>query len=355
MLTTIKRPSTTTALPPIDSERLRAAIANLPNEHVTSAQVGVNGWAGWWSGRAGVADIRTGRTVPANGRFRIGQTTEMFTATVVLQLVAEARLALCDTVQQHLPGLLPVGSPPITVGQLLDHTSGLPVSDADTDDPAWVIEHRSDEHTPQQIVRAARGRPMVFAPGTRQRPNRINYVITGLLIEKVSGHSFGHELRARILHPLRLHDTSLPHRGDTGIKGRHAHGYARVGGELVDITAQSPSGWSDTGMISTTTDLARFVFALLRGRLVPAAQLARMHAVPDVDGACFSAGLQRTELPGDITLWGKNGGVPGYSTSVAATRDARRILSVSLTTTGSADAAEAALQRVASAAFGPAH
>jgi D-alanyl-D-alanine carboxypeptidase len=347
MITTKPRPATdaeATALPAIDPERLRAAIADLPNQHVTSAQVGVNGWAGWWSGRAGVADVRTGRTVPVNGRFRIGHATEMFTATMILQLAAEHRLALSDTVQQHRPGLLPSDYPPITVGALLNHTSGLPLSRREADGPDWVVAHRSDEHAPEQLVRDAVTASMAFAPDTDHEINVVNYVIAGLLIEKVTGRSFGHELRARILLPLRLHDTSLPHRGDPRIHGRHAHGYVNVGGELVDVTAQSPSGWADTGMISTTTDMARFLFALLRGQLLPEPE----------QPAYLATGLQRTELPGGVTVWGKSGRVPGYSTLVVATLDARRILSVSLTSTGSADAARAALLRIASAAFGAA-
>ena len=268
-------------LPPPDHQNLSASIAGLPDDVVTGAQVRVSGRDGSWSGRAGVRDVRTGRPVPDGARFRIGSATKMFTASLVLQLAAEGRLGLDDPVQSWLPGVLPASYATITVGQLLDHTSGLPASteDAGNDDPAWVVRHRFDWHTPRAVVRSAARQPMAFEPGTKQEYNGVNYFLAGLVVERVTGHAYVHELHARLLEPLGLDDSYLPGRGEVRLRGRHAHGYVRVDGRLVDVTAQSAYAWAEGGMVSTTRDLSRFLGALMAGRVVPQPWLDHMLTV----------------------------------------------------------------------------
>jgi D-alanyl-D-alanine carboxypeptidase len=115
-----------TGLPPLDPAAFHRAIDGLPSPTVTGALVRVSGTAGRWQGTSGVADVRTGRPVPAAGRYRIASISKVFTAAIVLQLVPEHRVDLDRPVQQYLPGLLPAAYPDITVRQLLNHTSGLP-------------------------------------------------------------------------------------------------------------------------------------------------------------------------------------------------------------------------------------
>jgi D-alanyl-D-alanine carboxypeptidase len=308
--------------------------------------------------------------VPADGSFRIGSATKMFTSVVVLQLAAEGRLDLDRPVQHYLPGLLPQSYPDVSIRQLLDHTSGLPVSreDEPASDPAWFVEHRFEGWTPRQVLDSAFTQPMEFAPGTQQHYNGVNYFVAGLLVEKLTGHSFAAEVRSRIARPLGLDNTYVPVDNDPRLRGRHAHGYVDVDGTLVDITEQSPYSWAEGGMVSTSADLTRFVGALFRGRLLPPTQQRALFRVPDVKyggggqcsvgpeagRACFSAGLQRTAFPNGVTVWGKSGGVPGYTTAAFATRDLRRVLVYSLTPTGNRDGSEGSyVQNLAGATFDP--
>jgi D-alanyl-D-alanine carboxypeptidase len=362
-------PAHADSLPPPDRQALTASIDGLPDEAVTSAQVRVAGRDGAWAGRAGVRDVHTARPVPADAGFRIGSATKMFTASLVLQLVAEGRVGLDDPVQTWLPGELPASYPTITIGELLDHTSGLPMSteDAGHEDPAWVVRHRFDWHSPRAVVRSATRQPMTFSPGTKQQYNGVNYFLAGLVVERVTGHSYAHELRSRLLRPLRLDDTYLPGRGQVRLRGPHTHGYVRVHGRLVDVTEQSAYDWAEGGMVSTTRDLDRFLGALMAGRVVPQPWVDPMLTVPDVpyEGtsggcaqgpdaghACFTTGLQRTALPGGPVVYGKSGGMPGSRTLVLATADGGRVLSVSLTTTGNGDGSEdERLMRVVAAAL----
>ncbi|MBP0452172.1 beta-lactamase family protein [Kitasatospora sp. RG8] len=323
---------------PLDREALAKTLAGLPDDGITGALVRVDGRGGRWAGTAG--------DVPADARFRIGSISKVFTATVVLQLAAERKLDLDGTVQQYLPGLLPASYPPVTVGQLLDHTSGLPGGGGLTSgdgSESWFAAHKADSWTPAQVVADAVKQPMGFAPGTAQQYNGINTFVAGMVVEKVTGRTFAQEVQTRIARPLGLRDTVVPDRDDLTLTGPHAKVSVDVGGQagprqLVDVTEQSPWPWAEGGMISSAADLDRFMTALLRGRLLPPAQQAELFDVPDVPNhrnkncevgptaghACFSKGLMSATLPNGVVVWGKTGSRPGYTSGVFATKDLSR-------------------------------
>ncbi|WP_457029189.1 serine hydrolase domain-containing protein [Kitasatospora sp. P5_F3] len=360
-------------LPPPNPQALRASISGLPNAQLTSAVVLVDGKDGRWSGTSGSGELATGRPVAADGRFRIGSISKVFTATVLLQLAAEQRVGLDDTIQQYLPGTLPASYPPITVRQLLNHTSGLPTGgDLGEDDGSarWFVDHEDESWTPQQVVAEAGTHPMQFQPGTAQQYNGLNYFLAGLLIEQVTSRSYAQEVNARILRPLGLHHTSVPAADDARLPHPTAHAYLTVtrpdgSTEQADVTEQSPWPWAEGGMISSAPDLDHFLSALLRGRLLPPAQQAELYSVPDVPNfknrncdigpttgrACFSTGLMRFSPSDGVVLWGKTGSRPGYTSGIFATRDATRELVYSLTPTSRNGASFAAQYGIASAAF----
>lgn len=351
-------PATATVRPPLDPAALRAALRIRPGDQAAGAIARIAEPGQLWHGSSG--DTVTGKHVPVNAHVHIGSISKTFEATVVLQLAAERRISLDGTVQQYLPGLLPSTFAPITVRQLLDFTSGLPdvFAGAPPLSADEQIAHRYDYRTFDQIIQGTLrpdGRPWPgprFAPGTRQEYNSLGYRIAGKLIEQVTGHSFKDEVAARILRPLRLDDTSVPE-GDPRMPRPYLHGYLTDSrGVAVDVSEQ---GGDPSTMISTPADLDRFITALFRGRLLPAAQLREMFALPtDANGrvvpyadtsdcltpdgrpgpACFGAGLMSVPLPDGTLLWGKTGHDYGYADGVFATRDLslRGVYSISTTT-----------------------
>jgi D-alanyl-D-alanine carboxypeptidase len=357
-----------TRLPDLDRTALRAAIAGLPDQQMTAAQVRVAGPAGRFETTSGVRDLVTGSKAPDDGRFRIASATKMFTAVLALQLADEGRLDLAAPVQRYLPRLLPPSYPPIPVGTLLDHTSGLPASteDAGQEDAAYYVAHRFDRFTPRQVVASATEQPMELEPGSAQHYNGVNYFVAGLLVERVTGRSYAEVLRHRILGPAHLEDTYLPRPHEYGVRGPHAHTYLRVAGVPVDITARSSYGWAESGLVSTTADLTRFLRAAFRGPLLSAEARRHLFTVPDVPysgdnacgrgpqagEACFSMGLTRTELPGGPVVWGKSGGFQGNAVAAFATRDLSRVLTYALHPTGNRDGSEGErIQRIVTAAY----
>ncbi|MEU3568086.1 serine hydrolase domain-containing protein [Kitasatospora sp. NPDC036755] len=328
-----------------------AALRAVTGAGAVAAIAEVRDGKGVWRGASGVSDLATGAPARADGRFRAGSVTKVFTATTVLQLVGEGRIGLDDPVERYLPGLVPNGDH-ITVRQLLSHRSGLWDSTnekggvfPDWTDPA-VVRAWFDQGgltrpiTPAQVVASSVAHPPVFAPDATFGYSNVNYTLLGMIIEKVTGRGYAQEITARVLRPLGLTGTYFPGTA-TDIRGPHAHGYLTLpegpGPEDVsdrDVTVASLTWANSAGeLISTPGDLNRFDKALLDGRLLPPALLKEMTATRPivVDGVPsalgYGLGLARWELSCG-PVYGHDGSVPGYGTQMWSSGDRQMTLSV---------------------------
>ncbi|QFZ17937.1 serine hydrolase domain-containing protein [Saccharothrix syringae] len=260
-----------------------------------------------------------------DGHFRIGSVTKTFVATVVLQLVDEGRVALDDPVARYVDGV-PKGDR-ITVRQVLDHTSGLYdyAHDEGWSTNRWRGTARFRSYRPQELLDAAFSHPSNFDPGQGWRYSNTNYVVAGRIIERITGRPYGAEITTRIIEPLGLEHTSLPGNRPT-LPHPHARGYTEVDGRLVDATLMNPSlDWAAGEMISTTSDLDRFLEALLGGHLTSAESLAAMRTTtPTGSIFAYGLGLQRYDLPCGRSVWGHGGELIGYLTYAVRADDGRR-------------------------------
>ncbi|MDT9690944.1 serine hydrolase domain-containing protein [Streptomyces sp. P9(2023)] len=341
-----------------------AAIAGLPSKDATAALVRVGGREGAWQGSSGVHDLKSMRPADPDGRFRAGSVTKVFTAAVALQLAGEGRLDLDRSARSYLPELIPARYGTVTVRQLLNHTHGIPAPDFAGSTVEERYAHRFEVHDPRAMVRSATAKEPEFAPGTRQHYLNIGYTIAGLLIERVTGDTYEHQVATRILGPLGLRGTYLPGT-DPRIRGPHNRGYQTM--RLADGTTGlrdvsvwgATDGWAAGDLISTTADLERFTRALFQGRVVRGPLLEEMFTLPQVtdfrsgDPAAYSAGLSMKKL-GGREVWGKTGGRWGYNAAIASTRNGSRTLVYSVNST---DAKGQDMNRVALAlmvaAYGP--
>ncbi|MET9295118.1 serine hydrolase [Streptomyces sp. NPDC003077] len=297
---------------------------------------------------AGVADLRTGRPMRRADRFRAGSLTKPFVAAVVLQLAAEHRLSLDAGVTRYLPGTAHAIGPHgaarlarVTTRQLLGHTSGLFDYTRDAHlaralrGPGFAA-HRYDTHTPAALLRVALRHRPVATPGTRYAYSNTNYLLLGLLIERLTGHPYAREIRRRVLVPLHLTGTSFPGTS-SALPAPHGRAYSVLGAHRVDSTALNPSRAGAAGeMVTTLDDLNRFFTALLSGRLLPRRQTRIGPAASPVYGEAappsYAPGLYPTDLPCGITVWGHNGEINGSSARTAATRDGRHVLTLRINT-----------------------
>ncbi|WP_330266909.1 serine hydrolase domain-containing protein [Streptomyces griseorubiginosus] len=295
-----------------------------------------------WSTTAGVGNLRTHAPRSADDRYRVGSITKTFVSTVVLQLEAEGRLSLDDTVEKWLPGVVHGNGHDgsrITLRQLLNHTSGIFNYTADeTFGRTYFLKdgflrHRYDTKTPEQLVAVAMAHRPDFAPGTSWNYSNTNYVLAGMVIQKVTGRSYGEEIRDRVIEPLHLTATSVPGTRVT-VPRPSSRAYSKLAqtatGPTYDVTRLNPSLASSAGeMISDSADLDRFYSALLKGRLLPPKQLKEMKATVAVEGipnASYGLGLIDRKLSCGVHVWGHDGGIHGSNSVAVTTADGRHSL-----------------------------
>ncbi|MGW6376938.1 serine hydrolase domain-containing protein [Rhodococcus sp. NPDC055112] len=292
--------------------------------------------------RAGTGNTATGEPIPDDARARIGSNTKAFVATTVMQLVDEGRVDPDASVEHYLPGIVTDNGNDgsrVTIRDLLQHTSGLTdylaPGGAKPEDvkPGQLQIATSAEpvghYTPAELVTIAMSLPPGPAAKDEAVYSNTNYVLLGMLIEKVTGHPAAEEITTRIIDPLELKDTYFPGSGETQIRGPHARGYHRIGEQQVDVTEGDVS-WADTAgaMVATGADLNTFFAALLRGDLVSQDGLAEMKHTVSFDRGPkdqYGLGLVRVNSSCGKEIWGHGGGIPGFATSGGVDTDGRAV------------------------------
>ena len=177
---------------------------------------------------------------------------------------------------------------------------------------------RSPFIRPIDVLRLAASQPLVFAPGSQWDYSSTNYIALGLVIEKVTGHPFGQELRSVSL--SRSHSAALSWRQHGDYPTSMTRASIRI------------SRWAAGAIVSDAQDLARFFSALLSGHLVSQASLAKMmQTVPGSLGIFSQDGLGIfvTSLPCGW-FWGHPGRILDYGTLVAASGNGARIVVISI-------------------------
>ncbi|GAB2906815.1 serine hydrolase domain-containing protein [Streptomyces heilongjiangensis] len=332
------------AAPRAGHDATRAAMDANIRDGVVGIALQAKDARGVWKATAGKGDLRTGEPRTARDRFRAGSITKTFVATVLLQLEAEGRLSLDATVDRWLPGLVRGNGHDgrrVTVRQLLNHTSG--IYNYTTDEQLGrdlfladgFLKNRYRTHTPPQLVGIAMRHEPDFAPGTDWNYSNTNYLLAGLVIEKVTGNPYGREIRARIIEPLGLRGTGLPGTSPS-LPGPHSRAYSKLAetaeGKTYDVTRLNPSMAGAAGeLVSSPEDLNRFYSALLRGRLLPKKQLDAMKTtVPLGDQGGYGLGLIEQTLSCGVRVWGHGGGIHGSLSEAVTTADGRHSLTFNL-------------------------
>ncbi|MET7680115.1 serine hydrolase domain-containing protein [Streptomyces sp. NPDC005423] len=276
--------------------------------------------------RASTSYARAGTGISRADHFRAGSITKTFIATIVLQLAAEQRLSLSDTVERHLPGLVRGAGNDgraLTLRSLLTHTSGLYDFTA--------ASRGSVPLTPLQAVRLALTHSP--APIGLFSYSNTNYVLLGMVIQQVTGASYATEAERRIIAPLRLTGTSFPG-SRTTLPAPHGRAYATDGSDVTDLDPRVAGAAGE--VVTTLADLDRFYATLLGGALLPPRRLREMLNTRTAHGS-YGMGLFPVKLSCGTTVWGHNGRISGSYVRTAATVDGRRVLTFRVNTTAIAD------------------
>jgi D-alanyl-D-alanine carboxypeptidase len=282
---------------------------------------------GVYTGAFGTSDLATGAAASVRDTVRIGSLTKTFVATVVLQLVAEGKLALDGTVGRYVPALA-ARYPPIgtrTVEQLLSMRSGLPdyaaaVTGRIGSEPALTSKVWTADELIEQGMKAG---PVTPAGATPASYSNTNYIVLGEIVRTVTGTSLADLVTTRLLGPDGLTHTAYPPPGDTRLASPASHGYVMAGGvgrlttaggtfrAGTDVSDWTESWGGDAGIMSSTVeDLARWAATGFGSDTLPEPlRTARARTVKLAHLGEYGLGLQK------LGAWsGHLGGVPGWST-----------------------------------------
>lgn len=255
----------------------------------------------------GLASVELSAPATENSVYQIGSLTKTFTATAVMMLAEDGRLGLDDKVTAHLSGL-PAAWDGVTIRHLLTHTSGL------VPDPVpWSLETVGRPYTREELLKLITGAPLQFPPGTMYRYANSDYYLLALLIEKVSGKSYGEFLSERIFEPLGMTATRVNDPSEV-VPGR-VNGY---GWEHDRFNVPPPIHPSQTlgagNLLSTVADLAKFDAAMTAGRLLKKTSLDEMWTPAKVNGfeTGYGLGWNVYDYRGHKIV-GHGGNTPGFA------------------------------------------
>jgi D-alanyl-D-alanine carboxypeptidase len=263
----------------------------------------------------GTSDVASNAPMKIDDHFRIASVTKTFVAVATLQLVDDGRLSLDDTLSSYLEGV--DNGNRITIRNLLSMTSGIYDFTSDdkflkdfTDNPLMAF-------SPQDVLDILKRHKPAFGPGEMVSYCDTNYILLGMIVEKVTGEPVQTTITEKILKPLGLGHTSFP--TAPAIPEPFARGYyAGEDGKskFKDYTATNPAvAWTAGAMISTLEDLRAWAKALATGALLTPARHAEQMRFGTITTKPLYVGygLGIGNFGG---LIGHNGAIFGYTTAM---------------------------------------
>jgi CubicO group peptidase (beta-lactamase class C family) len=226
----------------------------------------------------GYANVELRVPMSASSVFQSGSVAKQFTATAIMMLVNEGKIGLDDPLSKFYPEARALPAGPVTIRQLLTHTSGIPDIFGETDETSYtkgILDFRRD-YTEEELLHKYLALRLDFKPGDRWNYSNTGYEILGFLIHRVTGEFYGDFLQQRIFGPLSMSATRIISEED--IIPNRVSGYRIVDGQLKNQEWIAPSlnTTADGGLYTTVTDLAKWDAALYTEKLLPRSSLELM-------------------------------------------------------------------------------
>lgn len=257
----------------------------------------------------GLDDVGQKTPLQTGMQFRIGSVTKQFTAVAILQLVEAGRLSIQDEITRFIPDY-PTHGKKITVGHLLNHTSGIK---SYTDMEEWTPEVMKQDFTPAGLIDFFKDQPMDFDPGTAYRYNNSGYVLLGYIIEKVSGMSYADYLDKQVFEKAGLKNT-LYEKQKRPVEN-WAIGYQREDSGYTEAPPLSMTQpYAAGSLLSTVEDLYRWTKAVNAGKVVSPALLKKAYTptiLPDGTNTRYGYGWMTGNVLGHRTIE-HGGGINGF-------------------------------------------
>ncbi len=281
-----------------------------------------------WTGVRGLANAAAGMPVQADTPFAVGSVTKTFTAALILRDVEAGRIRLGDRLSRWLPDV--PNADKVTIRQLLNHMSGIPDYFKNVKFDAVLNKDKKRAWSADEVLEGFIRPVLVFPPGTRWAYSNSNYLLLGMVAEKVGGKPWAERVRTELLDPLGLASTyiqgvepptaapALAYRVIDGSRGPvplvRTDGTANVPFTSV-VTAAGAAG----AIAATTDDLARWARALYGGDVLSPAIRKQMLTFVRAYGYGFTTsyglGVSRVSFQGRVS-WGHTGALTGTRAAI---------------------------------------
>jgi D-alanyl-D-alanine carboxypeptidase len=277
----------------------------------------------------GYSDRDSKTPMKPDDRMLAGSVGKTFAAATALQLVKQGRISLDDKIEKYFDkepwfDRLP-NARDITVRQLMNHTSGLVRYEFKETFTKDLTANPMKVWTPEERLAYLFGEKAKFQAGKGWDYSDTNYIVLGMIIEKVTGKKFFDEANRRVLKPLKLKDT-IPQEGP--VMKRVVQGYAGPNNPFGGKDAMIENGkfvvnpqleWTGGGYASTSEDLARWAKMMYEGKAFDASLLPQVLdgvAAPMLGGETkYGLGVIIRKTPAG-TSYGHSGFFPGYLTDM---------------------------------------
>ncbi|WP_342374297.1 serine hydrolase [Myxococcus stipitatus] len=267
----------------------------------------------------GLANFEWRVPVAPDTKFRIASLSKQFTAMVIMQLVAEGKLGLEDSLGKLLPEYRQDTGARITLTHLLNHTSGIPNF---TSHPDFGSKAARNPIPAAEFIKQFASGDLEFEPGTKYAYSNSGYYLLGSIIERVTGRTYAQAVQERIFDPVGMKSSGYDVSAE--VLPKRASGYAAMPDGIRNAAYLEMSHpFAAGGLYSTVEDLYRWDRALRTDTLLPAALKQRMFT-PGLQGYAFGWEVQPVKLDDgktEVVLQSHRGGVEGFSTLIARSPD----------------------------------
>ncbi len=251
----------------------------------------------------GFADVENKQKANVNTQYRIGSISKTFTAVLVMKAAEDKKVSLSTKLSQFYPEI--ENADKITIENLLQHRSGI----HNLTDEAEFFDYYTKPQTQNQLISFIKKYPSDFLPGTKYNYSNSNYILLGFILEKIYKKSYADLVEAKISKPLKLSLTKVG--GKINPSNNEAQSYQFLGiyQPLPETDMSIPVGAGN--IISTPTELLKFIIALENGKLITKESLKQMKNFNDE----YGFGLVKTDVD-EISGYGHEGAIDGFNSTL---------------------------------------
>ena len=273
-----------------------------------------------YSKAVGYADVESSVKSTTETKYRIGSISKMFTAAMIFKAVEEKKLTLDKTIDSYFPSV--ENAKKITIGNLLNHRSGIHSFTDDSDYLSWCTQPKSVK----EIVDIVAKGKSEFEPGSKAKYSNSNYILLSVILEKIYKKPYGELLQSKIVKPMCLQNTYMG--GKINIENKECYSY-RFNEKWIKAMETDMSVPLGAGaVVSNPADLTLFIQGLFSGKIISQGSLTQMTTMTEN----FGMGMFLYPLY-NMKLYGHTGGIDGFSSMLTIMPEDN--VSVAITSNGS--------------------